>query len=78
MQLIHKKKYIEKIQSTITPPFMFPLFEKLSSIYFPKRLELLLYTVFALPNASKIGLNIKNKMSEAWFTQRFKCVLKVF
>ena len=36
---------------------MFPALEKLSRINFPKRLELLLYTVFALPNASRIGLD---------------------
>lgn len=57
-----EKKYtnfIEKIQSTMTPPVIFPSFEKLSSINFPKRLELLLYTVLALPNASNIGLKKK-------------------
>lgn len=36
---------------------MFPASEKLSRINFPKRLELLLYTVFALPNASRMGLD---------------------
>jgi len=39
------------------PPWMFPLSEKCSWMNFPKRLELLLYTVLALPNASMMGLH---------------------
>ena len=50
---------------------MFPASEKLSRINFPKRLELLLYTVFALPNASRMGLDKEKRKSyreerDAW------------
>lgn len=38
------------------PPWMFPPSEKWSWMNFPNRLELLLYTVLAFPNASMMGL----------------------
>lgn len=38
------------------PPWMLPFWEKWSWINFPKRLELLLYTVLAFPKASMMGL----------------------
>lgn len=45
----------------IQPPWMFPFWEKWSWMNFPKRLELLLYTVLALPNASMMGLETKDR-----------------
>lgn len=45
-----------RIQSMMQPPWMFPFWEKCSWINFPKRLELLLYTVLAFPKASMMGL----------------------
>ena len=46
----------KRIQSWMRPPVIFPAFENWSWMNLPNRLELLLYTVLALPNASMIGL----------------------
>lgn len=51
-----KKTQRNRIQSTILPPWIFPFWQMFSWTNFPKRLELLLYTVFALPKASMMGL----------------------
>lgn len=40
---------------------MFPFWEKWSWMNFPKRLELLLYTVLAFPKASMMGLQSEGK-----------------
>ena len=43
----------------IFPPVMFPNSENSRRMNFPNRLELLLYTVLALPKASRIGLHVR-------------------
>ena len=42
----------------IFPLVMLPISEKSKQMNFPNRLELLLYTVLAFPNASRIGLHV--------------------